>query len=116
MASAHDRAVLRAIFNPTTPFGDSGPNRREALDDDGECARFMSPHIMSRHFMFITLQHIEIIFIDAVPGAKRRRSKHDILIQLDLCVTHLSFLCYHTCQGTLNAFHPVYLPPARQGL
>ncbi|XP_003968699.1 tetratricopeptide repeat protein 36 [Takifugu rubripes] len=34
MASAHDRAVLQAIFNPTTPFGDSGPNRTEALDDD----------------------------------------------------------------------------------
>lgn len=37
MASAHDRAVLQAIFNPTTPFGDiPGLNREEDLTDDGE--------------------------------------------------------------------------------
>ncbi|KAM4627304.1 tetratricopeptide repeat protein 36 [Polymixia lowei] len=35
MASAHDRAVLQAIFNPTTPFGDvPGLNREEELTDD----------------------------------------------------------------------------------
>lgn len=37
MASAHDRAVLQAIFNPTTPFGDiPGLNQEEELIDDGE--------------------------------------------------------------------------------
>ncbi|KAF3693255.1 Tetratricopeptide repeat protein 36 [Channa argus] len=35
MASAHDRAVLQAIFNPTTPFGDiPGLNQEEQLIDD----------------------------------------------------------------------------------
>ncbi|XP_069017594.1 tetratricopeptide repeat protein 36 [Embiotoca jacksoni] len=35
MASAHDRAVLQAIFNPTTPFGDiPGLNQKEELIDD----------------------------------------------------------------------------------
>ncbi|KAF0030139.1 hypothetical protein F2P81_016870 [Scophthalmus maximus] len=35
MASAHDRAVLQALFNPNTPFGDSpGPNQEEELIDD----------------------------------------------------------------------------------
>lgn len=37
MASEHDRAVLQAIFNPTTPFGDvPGLNQDEELTDDGE--------------------------------------------------------------------------------
>lgn len=37
MASAHDRAVLQAIFNPSTPFGDiPGLNQEEELIDDGE--------------------------------------------------------------------------------
>uniref|UniRef100_A0A3B4AS90 Tetratricopeptide repeat protein 36 n=1 Tax=Periophthalmus magnuspinnatus TaxID=409849 RepID=A0A3B4AS90_9GOBI len=37
MASAHDKAVLQAIFNPNTPFGDiSGLNQKEALTDDGD--------------------------------------------------------------------------------
>lgn len=71
MASAHDRAVLRAIFNPTTPFGDNSDlNQTETLDDDGECVRFMSLRVMSRHFMFITLHHIEIIFIYPFPEQK----------------------------------------------
>lgn len=40
MASEHDRAVLRAIFNPNTPFGDNSDlNQTEPSDDDGECAR-----------------------------------------------------------------------------
>ncbi|XP_070762608.1 tetratricopeptide repeat protein 36 [Enoplosus armatus] len=35
MASAHDRAVLQAIFNPTTPFGDIPVlNQEEELIDD----------------------------------------------------------------------------------
>uniref|UniRef100_A0A8C6S5Y1 Tetratricopeptide repeat protein 36 n=1 Tax=Neogobius melanostomus TaxID=47308 RepID=A0A8C6S5Y1_9GOBI len=35
MASAHDNAVLQAIFNPNTPFGDvSGLNQEEVLIDD----------------------------------------------------------------------------------
>lgn len=35
MASAHDNAVLQAIFSPNTPFGDiSGLNQEEALIDD----------------------------------------------------------------------------------
>uniref|UniRef100_A0A8C8DSF7 Tetratricopeptide repeat protein 36 n=1 Tax=Oryzias sinensis TaxID=183150 RepID=A0A8C8DSF7_9TELE len=35
MASANDRAVLQAIFNPTSPFGDiPGINREEELTDD----------------------------------------------------------------------------------
>ncbi|TNN69724.1 Tetratricopeptide repeat protein 36 [Liparis tanakae] len=35
MASAHDRAVLQAIFNPTSPFGDiHGQNQEEELIDD----------------------------------------------------------------------------------
>ncbi|KAM9319170.1 tetratricopeptide repeat protein 36 [Pholidichthys leucotaenia] len=36
MASAHDRAVLQAIFNPTTPFGDipSLSQEEELIDDD----------------------------------------------------------------------------------
>ncbi|XP_071397820.1 tetratricopeptide repeat protein 36 [Centroberyx affinis] len=35
MASAHDRAVLQAIFNPTSPFGDvPGLNTEEELTDD----------------------------------------------------------------------------------
>ncbi|CAG12805.1 unnamed protein product, partial [Tetraodon nigroviridis] len=35
MASAHDRAVLQAIFNPNTPFGDNSDlNQTETLDDD----------------------------------------------------------------------------------
>uniref|UniRef100_A0A3Q3VKT5 Tetratricopeptide repeat protein 36 n=1 Tax=Mola mola TaxID=94237 RepID=A0A3Q3VKT5_MOLML len=35
MASAHDRAVLQALFNPSTPFGnDSGLNQEEELNDD----------------------------------------------------------------------------------
>lgn len=38
MASEHDRAVLQAIFNPNTPFGDiPGLNQKEELIDDGEC-------------------------------------------------------------------------------
>lgn len=37
MACEHDRAVLQAIFNPTTPFGDiPGLNQEEELIDDGE--------------------------------------------------------------------------------
>ncbi|XP_018591751.1 tetratricopeptide repeat protein 36 [Scleropages formosus] len=35
MATAHDRAVLQTIFNPTTPFGDvPGLNQVEGLQDD----------------------------------------------------------------------------------
>ncbi|XP_017557442.1 tetratricopeptide repeat protein 36 [Pygocentrus nattereri] len=35
MASAHDKAVLQAIFSPTTPFGDiPGLNQEEELTDD----------------------------------------------------------------------------------
>ncbi|XDV29547.1 hypothetical protein PO909_032659 [Leuciscus waleckii] len=35
MASAHDRAVLQAIFNPTSPFGDiPGLNQEDDLIDD----------------------------------------------------------------------------------
>ncbi|XP_051512291.1 tetratricopeptide repeat protein 36 [Myxocyprinus asiaticus] len=35
MASAHDRAVLQAIFNPTSPFGDiTGSNQEDELTDD----------------------------------------------------------------------------------
>ncbi|XP_054651284.1 tetratricopeptide repeat protein 36 [Dunckerocampus dactyliophorus] len=35
MASAHDRAVLQAIFSPTTPFGDvPGLNQEQDLRDD----------------------------------------------------------------------------------
>ncbi|KAG7478597.1 tetratricopeptide repeat protein 36 [Solea senegalensis] len=35
MASEHDRAVLRAIFSPTSPFGDvPGLNQEEELIDD----------------------------------------------------------------------------------
>ncbi|XP_029922961.1 tetratricopeptide repeat protein 36 [Myripristis murdjan] len=35
MASAHDRAVLQAIFNPNSPFGDiPGLNQEEELTDD----------------------------------------------------------------------------------
>ncbi|KAJ7990164.1 hypothetical protein DPEC_G00297480 [Dallia pectoralis] len=35
MSSAHDRAVLQAIFNPSTPFGDiPGLNQEEELTDD----------------------------------------------------------------------------------
>lgn len=37
MASAHDRAVLQAIFNPTSPFGDiPGLNQEDELTDDGK--------------------------------------------------------------------------------
>lgn len=38
MASAHDKAVLQAIFNPNTPFGDM-PDlyQEEDLTDDGNC-------------------------------------------------------------------------------
>ncbi len=36
MASAHDRTVLQAIFNPTSPFGDiPGLNQEDELTDDG---------------------------------------------------------------------------------
>ena len=43
MASANDRAVLQAIFNPTTPFGDvPALNQEEELIDDGE--RLISSH------------------------------------------------------------------------
>ncbi|XP_028275423.1 tetratricopeptide repeat protein 36 [Parambassis ranga] len=35
MATAHDRAVLQAIFNPTSPYGDiPGLNQEEELIDD----------------------------------------------------------------------------------
>ncbi|KAK9958421.1 hypothetical protein ABG768_010543 [Culter alburnus] len=35
MASAHDKAVLQAIFNPTSPFGDiPGLNQEDDLTDD----------------------------------------------------------------------------------
>ncbi|KAM6933930.1 tetratricopeptide repeat protein 36 [Xenentodon cancila] len=35
MASAHDRAVLQAIFNPSTPFGDNpGLYQEDELSDD----------------------------------------------------------------------------------
>ncbi|KTG33118.1 hypothetical protein cypCar_00036150 [Cyprinus carpio] len=35
MASAHDRAVLQVIFNPTSPFGDiPGLNQEDELTDD----------------------------------------------------------------------------------
>lgn len=37
MASAHDKAVLQAIFNPTSPFGDiPGLNQEDDLTDDGK--------------------------------------------------------------------------------
>ncbi len=37
MASAHDRTVLQAIFNPTSPFGDiPGLNQEDELTDDGK--------------------------------------------------------------------------------
>lgn len=37
MASAHDRAVLQAIFNPISPFGDiPGLNQEDELTDDGK--------------------------------------------------------------------------------
>lgn len=77
--------------------------------------RSMSPHIMSRLFMFITLQHIEIIFIHAVPGAKRRRRKHDILIQLDLCVTHLSFSLLPHLSVASECLSPCLSPPCQTG-
>lgn len=56
MASAHDRAVLQAIFNPTTPFGDiPGVNQEEKLIDDGEHELLtgVSQHIMSQYIEFI---------------------------------------------------------------
>ncbi|KAM8853795.1 tetratricopeptide repeat protein 36 [Synchiropus picturatus] len=38
MASEHDRAVLQAIFNPNTPFGDVPDlNQEDALADDDSC-------------------------------------------------------------------------------
>lgn len=37
MASANDRAVLQAIFNPTSPFGDiPALNQEDELTDDGK--------------------------------------------------------------------------------
>lgn len=54
MASAHDRAVLRAIFNPSTPFGDNSDlNQTETLDDDGECAL----HVSTRHVKAFYVYH-----------------------------------------------------------
>ncbi|XP_026885501.2 tetratricopeptide repeat protein 36 [Electrophorus electricus] len=38
MSSAHDWAILQAIFNPTTPFGDiPGLNQEEEITDDDSC-------------------------------------------------------------------------------
>lgn len=93
MASEHDRAVLRAIFNPTTPFGDNSDlNQTEPLDDDGECAHVegilsLSLYTTLKLFLYIRSRSTE---------EKERKKKHDVLIQLDLCVTPLSFLCRHT--------------------
>ncbi|XP_028321083.1 tetratricopeptide repeat protein 36 isoform X2 [Gouania willdenowi] len=37
MASANDRAVLQAIFNPSTPFGDVPGLHQEEVPDDDSC-------------------------------------------------------------------------------
>lgn len=66
MASAHDRAVLQAIFNPTTPFGDiPGLNQEEELIDDGEHELLtgVSQHIMS--------QYIEFIWTHSISGLRK---------------------------------------------
>lgn len=53
MASAHDRAVLRAIFNPSSPFGSgSGPDKEEEEQDDGEST---SPHHVPAFFFSLSL-------------------------------------------------------------
>ena len=49
MASEHDRAVLQAIFNPTTPVGDvPGLNQEEELTDDGEFWTFVFITVKTR--------------------------------------------------------------------
>lgn len=55
MASAHDRAVLQALFNPSTPFGnDSGLNQEEELNDDGECLWGSAYHVAAFYVYHFT--------------------------------------------------------------
>lgn len=58
----------------------------------------------------LSLYTILKLFLYIHSQSKEKKKKHDILIQLDLCVTLLSFLCRYSCQWCLNAFHRVYLP------
>lgn len=54
MASAHDRAVLQAIFNPSSPFGSSsGPDTEEESFDDGESVStyHVTPFFSVYHFI-----------------------------------------------------------------
>ncbi|XP_066541810.1 tetratricopeptide repeat protein 36 [Hoplias malabaricus] len=61
MASAHDRAVLQAIFNPTTPFGDiPGLNQEEELTDDDAC------------FDPVLLQQVKDLELKGVSSAEAR--------------------------------------------
>lgn len=74
-------------------------------------ARRMSPHITSRLFnVYHFTPYWNYFYISHSQSKEKKKKKHDILIQLDLCVTRWSFLCCHTCQWSLNGFHPVYLP------
>ena len=50
-------------------------------------------HITSQLFMFIILQHIEIISANPVPGLKLKKKNMD-LIRVDFWVTFQCFLCH----------------------
>lgn len=106
MASAHDRAVLQAIFNPTTPFGDiPGLNQEEELIDDGEHELLVCLNI-SCHSILNLFEHIPFLGCE----------KHDIVIQTDFRVTFLCFPFHGTCQLSLSPFSTCLSPPARQWL
>lgn len=121
MSSAHDRAVLQAIFNPTTPFGsNSGPNQEEELCDDGECAPLtwgVSPYHVTAFSCLSFRSTFKNIWKHPIPAPTKKKKKiHDILIQVDFRVTFLCFPCHGTCQLSLSAFLTCLSPPARQRL
>lgn len=73
MATAHDRAVLQAIFNPTSPFGDIPDlNQEEELIDDGKRELFGLMFLcISCHSILNLFEHIPLLVL----------KKHDIVIQ-----------------------------------
>lgn len=119
MASAHDRAVLQAIFNPSTPFGDiPGLNQEEELIDDGERVPptwCVSTYHVTAFFLCLSFHSILNLF-ERVPFLELKKKKHDILIQVDFWVTFLCFPCHGTCQLSLSAFSTCLSSPARQWL
>lgn len=117
MASAHDRAVLQAIFNPSTPFGDPpGLDQEEEFIDEGEP---LTSCVSTYHVKAFYVYHFPAYWIDlnAFPSwTEKKTKKHDILIPSWVVCDVSVFLCHSTCQLGLSAFSGCLSPPARQRL